>query len=191
MENENSIKEIIRNSLEEVRSILDADTVIGQPVYLENGTTIIPISRVSMGFASGGLDLPDRQAIHDRKNFGGGGGTGVTVYPVGFLTSYPDGRVEVLPLKQEYATPLEQIVDLINRAPDLIDKIREILDGNFDENELGSRSVLDRLLRRLRSEEFKDEKPSPEEKEREREARKEAALEEKRRNMSFDYADED
>ena len=51
MENENSMKEIIRNTLEEVRAVMDADTVIGQPIRLENGTTVIPVSKVLMGFA--------------------------------------------------------------------------------------------------------------------------------------------
>ena len=60
MENESSIKEIIRNALEEVRTVMDADTIVGQPVKLDNGATVIPISKVSMGFASGGLDLPNK-----------------------------------------------------------------------------------------------------------------------------------
>ena len=90
MVNESSIKEIIRSSLDQVRTIIDADTVVGKQILTPSGTVIIPISKVSMGFASGGLDLP----VHNEegtKNFGGGGGTGVTVTPVGFLTVTPEG----------------------------------------------------------------------------------------------------
>lgn len=135
MENENSMKEIIRNTLEEVRAVMDADTVIGQPIRLENGTTVIPVSKVLMGFATGGLDLPAKDPQTGKKNFGGGGGTGVTVFPVGFLTAYADGRVEILPLKQEHATPLEQAVDLINRTPELLEKLRNVFAKKSEEEE--------------------------------------------------------
>ena len=60
MENESSIKEIIRNSLEQVRTIIDADTVVGKQIVTPSGLVIIPISKLSMGFASGGLDLPTK-----------------------------------------------------------------------------------------------------------------------------------
>lgn len=132
MENENSMKEIIRNALEEVRAIMGADTVIGQPVKLDNGVTILPISKVLMGFVTGGLDLPTKSA-NKSKNFGGGGGTGVTVYPVGFLASYPDGKVDILPIQQQVSTPLEQVVDLINRTPELIERLKESFEKKDDE----------------------------------------------------------
>ena len=61
MENESSIKEIIRNSLDQVRTIVDADTIIGKQIVTPSGVVIIPISKVSMGFASGGLDLPAKE----------------------------------------------------------------------------------------------------------------------------------
>lgn len=135
MENESSMKEIIRNALEEVRSIMDADTIVGQPVKLDNGTTIIPISKVSMGFASGGLDLPSKSEQGGKKNFGGGGGTGVSVIPVGFLTAFPDGHVELLPLKPEQSSPIEQVADILNRTPEIIGKIKNLFDGKKPETE--------------------------------------------------------
>lgn len=128
MENESSIKEIIRNALEEVRTVMDADTIVGQPVKLDNGATVIPISKVSMGFASGGLDLPNKAEVDGKKNFGGGGGTGVSVMPIGFLTAYPDGRVELLPLKPEQSTAIEQVADIINRTPEIIGKIKDLFE---------------------------------------------------------------
>ena len=87
MEKESSIKQLISSSLEQVRTIIDADTVVGKQMVTPSGTVIIPISKVSMGFASGGLDLPTEEK-DEVKNFGGGGGTGVTVTPIGFLTVY-------------------------------------------------------------------------------------------------------
>ena len=126
MENENSMKEIIQNALEQIRTMMNTDTVMGQPIKLENGVTVIPISKVMMGFASGGLDIPAKDKETGKKNFGGGGGTGVTVFPVGFLTAYPDGRVELLPLKPEPSTPIEQIADFINRTPELVGKFKDL-----------------------------------------------------------------
>ena len=128
MENESSIKQMINNSMQQIRQIMDADTVVGQPIKLDNGVTILPFSRVSLGFASGGLDLPARQD-KARKNFGGAGGTGVTVNPIGFLVTYPDGKVEMLPVTgPEEVGPLEQIAEILNRAPEVVGRLRELFD---------------------------------------------------------------
>ena len=126
MENENTMKDMIQNALEQVRTMMGADTVIGQPIKLENGATVIPVSKVLMGFATGGLDLPAKEKDTGKKNFGGGGGTGVTIFPVGFLTAYPDGRVEILPMKPEPSTPIEQVADFINRTPELIGQFKDL-----------------------------------------------------------------
>lgn len=127
MENESSIKQIINSSLEQIRTIIDADTVVGKQITTPSGTVIIPISKISMGFASGGLDLPGEK--DNAKNFGGGGGTGVTVNPIGFLTIYPDGKVEMLPLVQDKATPIEQVADLLDHAPDILTRIKSVFEG--------------------------------------------------------------
>lgn len=128
MENESSIKQMIHNSMQQIREIMDADTVTGQPIKLDNGVTIIPFSKVSLGFASGGLDLPAKQEKM-RKNFGGAGGTGVTVNPIGFLVTYPDGKVEMLPVTgPEEVGSLEQIAEILNRAPEVVGKLKELFD---------------------------------------------------------------
>lgn len=133
MENESSVKQLIENSLEQIRTIIDADTVVGKQIVTPSGAIIIPISKVSMAFASGGLDLPAKRTNADgytSKNFGGGGGTGVSVTPVGFLTVTPEGEVSMLPMTQEKATPIEQIADIINSTPDLIGRIKNIFTGD-------------------------------------------------------------
>ena len=128
MEKSSSIKDIINNSLEQIRTIIDADTVVGRQIVTASGTVIIPISKVSMGFASGGLDIPaDKSAA---KNFGGGGGTGVTVNPIGFLVVYGDGRVEMLPLVQEKAGPIEQIADILDHTPEILNRIKSVFSGD-------------------------------------------------------------
>ena len=137
MEYETSIKELLSTALRDARTVMDTDTVIGDPICLDNGLTIIPISKVAMGFASGGLDFPGRTEA--RKNFGGGGGTGVTVTPMGFLTVYPDGRAEVIPVvpAETGVGTMDQITDIITRAPEIIGKIRAVITGEELLDEMG------------------------------------------------------
>lgn len=133
---ENSIKDIINNSLEQIRNVVDADTIIGQPIRTDSGTIIIPVSKVSVGMATGGLDLP-MKGENSNKNFGGGGGTGVTVSPIGFLTVYPNGAVEMLPITPAQASPIEQVADILDQAPDIINRIKSVFvkDDPADEPE--------------------------------------------------------
>ena len=133
MENASSIKDIITSSLDKIRTIIDADTVVGKEITTKSGTVIIPISKVSMGFASGGLDLPNKQ--NQNKNFGGGGGTGVTVSPIGFLVVTPDGKVEMLPMVQEKSGPIDQIAEILDRTPEIIDRVKSVFTGNTDASE--------------------------------------------------------
>lgn len=125
---ENSIKDIINNSLDQVRSVVGADTIIGQPIRTESGTIIIPVSKISIGMATGGLDIPAK-AEGAKQSFGGGGGTGVTVSPIGFLTVYADGSVEMLPLAPTQSSPIEQMADILDHAPDLIARIKSVFDS--------------------------------------------------------------
>ena len=131
MENESSIKEIIRNSLEQVRNIIDADTIVGKQIVTSTGMVIIPISKLSMGIATGGLDLPTPEG--GKKNFGGGGGTGVSVVPVGFLTITPEGKVDMIPMTSEKLTPVEVVADLIYNSPDIIGRIKNVLMNGYQE----------------------------------------------------------
>ena len=128
MENVSSVKDIITNSLEQIKTVIDANTVVGNQIVTPSGTVIIPISKVSMGFASGGLDLPQKNE-GGSKNFGGGGGTGVSVVPIGFLTVYPDGKVEMLPLNPEKSSPIEQVADILDHTPDIISRIKDVFTG--------------------------------------------------------------
>lgn len=129
MENESSVKDIITNSLEQIKTVIDANTVVGNQITTPSGTVIIPISKLSMGFASGGLDLPSKNE-GGSKNFGGGGGTGVTVVPIGFLTVYPDGKVEMLPMNPDKSSPIEQVADILDHTPDIIARIKDVFTGN-------------------------------------------------------------
>lgn len=131
MANENKIQDIIQTSLENIRSMVDANTVIGNPINTESGTTIIPISKISMGFASGGLDFNGKntESVKENgaKNFGGGGGTGLSISPVGFLIVNKDGKVDMLNTGvAESKDLLEQIANLLERSPDILEKFKSV-----------------------------------------------------------------
>ena len=125
---ENKIPEIIRSSMENIRSMVDANTIVGDPINTTNGTVIIPISKISIGIASGGVDYnPKKDAQPRPQNFGGGGGTGLTVSPIGFLVVDKDGDVDFINVsKKGKPDPVDQIADLVERTPDIIAKIKDI-----------------------------------------------------------------
>ena len=108
--------------------MVDANTVIGQPIRTESGTTIIPISKISMGYVSGGLDYNGKTTA-PKQNFGGGGGTGLSITPVGFLTVKADGSVEMVGMDscaQAPAGTIEQVANVIERTPDILAKIKDL-----------------------------------------------------------------
>ena len=119
--NEHPVQETMRVTMEQIRGMVDANTIIGQPIQCENGTTVIPISKVSFGFASGGSDLPTKVA---KDMFGGGGGAGVTISPIAFLVIMPND-VKLLQLSVNASTPNA----LINMVPDVMDKVTGFLAG--------------------------------------------------------------
>lgn len=131
MANENKLQDIIQTSLESLRTLVDSNTVIGNPINTESGTTIIPISKISMGFASGGLDYNGKTA-NTKQNFGGGGGTGLSISPVGFLTVKADGSVEIVNINAPVGT-VEQVADVIERAPEIVAKFKALFTKNKKE----------------------------------------------------------
>ena len=158
MENESSIKEIIRNSLEQVRTIIDADTIVGKQIVTSSGMVIIPISKLSMGIATGGLDLPTKVAIEGgKKNFGGVGGTGVSVIPVGFLTITPEGKVDMIPMTSEKLTPVEVVADLIYNSPDIVGRIKNVLMNGYQESSANVDVDLDVDVQPEIAEEYEDQ----------------------------------
>lgn len=148
---ESNIGEIIRNSLDSIREIADANTIIGEPISTPNGTTIIPVSKVSLGIASGGVDFKNdkngqnaaaaaQNGKKERpKSFGGGGGTGLSISPVAFLVISADGSVEMLNINNVDTRPnniVESLTDMVERAPEIISKIKSVVGSKKnDENE--------------------------------------------------------
>ncbi len=111
------IENIMTTTMENIRDMVDVNTVIGEPVPTTDGSTVIPISRVSFGFASGGgeyvcKEKPENAQPAMGMPFAGGSGAGVTVQPVGFLVLNKDGA-KLLPA--QYATPIDHILESIPR----------------------------------------------------------------------------
>lgn len=126
--------EIIKAALENVRAMVDANTVTGTPITTESGTVIIPVSKVYVGIATGGVDYFGKKNVQ-KQNFGGGGGTGVTVSPVGFLVVEPNGKVDLLSLNYEPKDPISQVIGLIESTPELIEKFKNLFSGKKKEEE--------------------------------------------------------
>ncbi len=126
----NKISELIESSLESIRSIVDSGTVIGAPITTPQGTTVIPVSKVSMGFAGGGNDFTGKTGGDGKNNFSGGGGTGISVTPTAFLVISPDGEVELLNVANPTSvggTIGAAVDNLVDKAPDLLDKLKSIM----------------------------------------------------------------
>ena len=135
---ENKLNDIIQTSLDSIRSMVDSNTVIGSPITTANGTLVIPVSKVFVGFASGGVDYLGKNTqntSHTVNNFGGGGGTGLTVSPVAFLVVSPNGDVQLLNVNEptsDKTDPVSQIVGLLDRSPELIEKLKAIFAKKSD-----------------------------------------------------------
>ena len=131
----NPISQMLDSSMENIRSMVDANTIIGDPVAATGGTVIIPISKIAVGIASGGVDYNSKKDVNIRpQNFGGGGGTGLTVSPVGFLVCNKNGEVEFINVTSKgKPDPVDQIADLVERTPDIIAKIKALFVKESDE----------------------------------------------------------
>ncbi len=129
MNEQNKISGIIKTSLESIRTVVDANTIIGDPIVTPSGVTILPVSKVSVGFASGGFDYLGKNAASTSKdkgnNFGGGGGSGLTVEPVAFLVISADGNVNLMPISVPTSTKSD-VAAILDSAPSLIDKIKSL-----------------------------------------------------------------
>ncbi len=125
---ETNIGNIIGNAADNLKELAGTETVIGNPIVTANGTTVIPVSKISIGIASGGVDFASKKAdAKPSKNFGGGGGTGVNIAPVAFLIVQPDGRVDLLPITAGGGDDkIDKITSFIERSPDILEKIKGV-----------------------------------------------------------------
>lgn len=115
---EHPIQGLMGTTMEKIRDMVDVNTIIGDPIITPDGTTIIPVSKVSFGFASGGSDIP---AKVPKEVFGGGSGAGVSIQPLGFLVVH-QGDVRLL----EMNGPGDSMGKALGLVPDVISKISDL-----------------------------------------------------------------
>lgn len=106
------IEGLMTTTLESIRDMIDVNTVVGEPIATADGATVVPISRVSFGFVAGGGEMKPAStaAQPPEPPFAGGAGAGVTVQPLGFLVTGPDG-VRLMPA--QCYQPIDRIIELI------------------------------------------------------------------------------
>ncbi|MBO5019723.1 MAG: sporulation protein YtfJ [Clostridia bacterium] len=118
---ESKIKGILDTTMEKLRGMVDAEVITGKPIEVGN-ITLIPVSRVSFGLATGGSDFPSKTGA---ELFGGGGGAGVTVVPVAFIVISGD-NVKMMPIYNELTT----VEKAISMTPEIIEKAKELFAKN-------------------------------------------------------------
>jgi len=113
---------MLENTIQKIREMVDVNSVIGQPITTADGVTIIPVSKVSVGFGGGGSDFAAKPGAENP--FGGGVGGGVKVTPICFLI-VKDGNVRMMPVAQPASSTADRIVEML---PDTIDKLAAALE---------------------------------------------------------------
>lgn len=118
--------DIIKASIDGIREFADADCAIGKPIIADGGVTIIPISRISVGFATGGIDYGAKK-FSGAQNFGGGGGTGVSITPMAFLTVTKNAEINLIPISKDTSGGVDRAISLFEHSPELLRKIKDAL----------------------------------------------------------------
>lgn len=118
------IGDLMSATMEKIREMVDANTIVGTPIKTDDGITLIPVSKVSFGFASGGSDFQTKLQQPGQDNaFGGGSGAGVAISPVAFLV-VKDGNVRLVSVAPPPNSALDKAIDM---APDVINKISDLI----------------------------------------------------------------
>lgn len=124
-EKKSPLKDLMRETMDKVREMADTNTIVGQPITTPDGVTLIPISKISFGFGSGGGDYGKTTP---KENFGGASAAGVKIAPVAFLV-IKDGIARVLPVATPPVSTMDRVVDLV---PDMVEKVEKFLDKKED-----------------------------------------------------------
>jgi len=125
------VKELTNNTMSKLKDMVDANTVIGDPITTPDGTVVIPVSKIQVGFVSGGVDFNEKQPdIPDKGRLGGGSGGGVMATPLAFIVVSSDGGVKLMQIAEKNNTADRAL----NLVPDLINQITKLLGRKKDES---------------------------------------------------------
>ena len=131
------LSELIEASLRKIKDLAESDTIVGKPITTPDGTTILPVSKISVGVVNGGLDYSGKRRAKDgakeysdgEPHFGGGGGAGISMSPIAFLVVSPEGKVDLIPLTPSPAaasSSVDRIASLIERSPEILEKAKSV-----------------------------------------------------------------
>ena len=131
MEKHNPLNDLMDATLEKIRTMVDANTIIGAPIQAE-GVTLIPVSRMSFGVACGGCDFSTKnQKPEQGNNFGGGSGASGKLEPVAFLVVRGES-VKLLPVAPPPATTVDRVIETV---PDVVDKVTDFIEKQQEKKE--------------------------------------------------------
>ncbi|MCI6926026.1 GerW family sporulation protein [Butyricicoccus porcorum] len=123
---EHAVNGLMAETMEKIRSMVDVNTIIGDPIVTQDGTTLIPISKVTFGFGSGGSDFKSRNSSDNAPLcFGGGGGAGVSITPIAFLI-VNGGDARILPVNMPAENSTDRLIEMI---PGAINGIQNFVSG--------------------------------------------------------------
>ena len=108
----------MQSTMDNVKNILKVDEVVGEPIYTPDGITLVPISRISVGFGGGGVEFTPKKA--GSRPYGGGNATGVKIEPIGFLV-IKEGSVRMINITPPASTTVDRIIDLVPQVMDKVD----------------------------------------------------------------------
>ena len=119
------IGEMMENTMSKIKEMVDVNTVVGTPITTPDGITLIPVSKVTFGFAAAGSDFP----VKEKNGLGTGSGAGVKIEPVGFLT-INDGGVRMINITPPADTTLDRVIEML---PGIIEKIEDFVEKRREE----------------------------------------------------------
>ncbi len=120
-----TLPNMLENTIAKIREMINANSVVGEPITTPDGVTIIPISKVSVGFGGGGSDFVSKNANKHENPFGGGAGGAVKVEPIAFLI-VSNGNVRMMPIANAANTTADRVVEMV---PDVLDKVAAFVDS--------------------------------------------------------------
>ncbi|MBR3673754.1 MAG: GerW family sporulation protein [Clostridia bacterium] len=148
---EHPIENLMLTAMESIRSMIDVNTIIGEPIEISNDITIIPVSKVGFGLAAGGSEFKDEtiegylrkqneeEEIQYRLPFGGGAGVGASISPVAFII-IQSGIVKLIPV--EHNNSFDKLLDYV---PDLFEKVNEVMKNRKDTNEKQAEKIVEQI----------------------------------------------
>lgn len=115
----NPISQLMQTTMDNVKNVLKVDTVVGEPIITPDGFTLVPISKISLGFGGGGVEFNSKKSGETRP-YGGGNATGVKIEPIGFLV-IKEGTVRMINVTPPASNTVDRIIDMVPQVMDRVD----------------------------------------------------------------------